>query len=89
MSPADVPAWVGRRHADHPGSLCRVYCNLSTWPAVKAEVAKLSEELRALVRYWIADPTGVQHQVPGADATQWYFGDGYDLSVIDVARWRG
>jgi hypothetical protein len=32
------------------------------------------------VRYWIADPTGVEHNVPGADATQWFWGKHIDIS---------
>jgi hypothetical protein len=86
MTPADVPSWVDRRLAKHPGLLCRVYCNLSTWPSVKSEVAKLPPEKRDLVRYWIADPTGTGHSVPGADATQWYWGADWDESVIDTSR---
>ena len=33
------------------------------------------------VRWWIADPTGVPHVVPGAQATQWYWGHNYDIST--------
>ena len=58
MQPSDIPGWVETRLNAHPASLCRVYCNLSTWPAVKTEVAKLTPGQRTHVRYWIADPTG-------------------------------
>jgi hypothetical protein len=30
--------------------------------------------------YWLADPTGVDHVIPGTVATQWKFAGGYDLS---------
>jgi hypothetical protein len=87
MTPADVPGWVDRRlAAHHNGVLCRIYCNQSTWPAVKAEVAKLAPEKRAAVRYWIADPTGNAHSLPGADATQYYWAGDWDQSTIDTAR---
>jgi hypothetical protein len=33
------------------------------------------------IRWWIADPTGSPHIVPGADATQWYWGTGFDEST--------
>jgi hypothetical protein len=33
------------------------------------------------VRWWIADPTGTPHIVPGADATQWYWGHSYDITT--------
>jgi hypothetical protein len=37
--------------------------------------------MRSHVHYWIADPTGVPHIVPGSRATQWYWGKGYDVST--------
>ena len=52
----------------------------SEWPAVKAAVGKLPAKMRSHVRYWIADPTGTPHIVPGSDATQWYWGSSYDIS---------
>jgi hypothetical protein len=85
MKPSDIPGWVERRLQAHPGALCRVYCNISTWPACKAEVARLAGDKRAQVRWWIADPTGTAHEVDGADATQWYWGDDWDESLISAA----
>ena len=35
------------------------------------------------VRYWIADPTGVPHVVPGSSATQWYWGSSYDITTAN------
>jgi hypothetical protein len=37
--------------------------------------------MRSHVRYWIADPTGQPHIVPGSDATQWYWGSNVDIST--------
>ncbi|HEV3289149.1 MAG TPA: hypothetical protein VG123_09155, partial [Streptosporangiaceae bacterium] len=51
------------------------------WQDVKDNVAHLPQSMQDKVRYWIADPTGVQHMVPGAAATQWYWGANIDISV--------
>jgi hypothetical protein len=88
-SPADVPGWVAARLEAHPGAVCRLYSNLSTWPAVKAAVADMPGDHRAQVRYWIANPTGIWHLVPGSDATQYAFSPGginIDLSAVGP-RW--
>jgi hypothetical protein len=37
--------------------------------------------MQAHVKYWIADPTGTPHILPGAAATQWYWGANYDIST--------
>ena len=37
--------------------------------------------MQSHVRWWIADPTGVDHIVPGASATQWYWGHNYDITT--------
>lgn len=80
-TPDHVPAWVDTRH--HLGLDATVYCNLSTWPAVKAAVGSRA------VRYWIADPSpGVAHAIPGASAVQWLWAAGFDLSVITDPTWH-
>jgi len=38
---------------------------------------------RSRVRYWIADPTGVPHVVAGSGATQWYWGNSYDITTAN------
>jgi hypothetical protein len=60
-----------------------VYTMRSSWQDVKDNVAHLPKWQQDKVRYWIADPTGVQHMVPGADATQWYWGTNIDVSVAN------
>ena len=34
------------------------------------------------VRWWIADPAGGPHIVPGSSATQWYWGSKYHVSTV-------
>jgi hypothetical protein len=60
-----------------------VYTMLSDWPAVQGSVAGLPSWMQSHVRYWIADPTGVPHVVPGSSATQWYWGSNYDISTAN------
>jgi hypothetical protein len=54
---------------------------LSEWPSVQAACATLPASMRSRIRWWIADPTGVPHIVPGSDATQWFWGANYDIST--------
>jgi len=80
-TPTLAASWAEHRLQAHPTELARIYTMLSEWPAVKAAVAKLPAKMRSHVRYWIADPTGYPHLVPGSSATQWYWGTGYDIST--------
>lgn len=86
--PGQVPAWV-RAHAHRRHGLVRIYTFRNWWPAVRAAVRRLPWRYRHLVRYWIADPTGREHMVPGADATQWkWAGDRFDRSKTRPRFWR-
>lgn len=87
-SPADVPGWVARR-LDEVGKdvLCRLYMNMSTWPAVQHYVSNLSPAQRGQVRYWVADWTGTAHIPAGADACQWESTQHWDRSLINVERY--
>ncbi len=78
--PSEVADWVQRRLTAHPGSIAIVYTMRSEWAAAKASVATLPAAMRSEVRWWIADPTGHPHIVPGSQATQWYWGENYDVS---------
>lgn len=80
--PYQVSSWCDERLADHPDWLCRIYCNLSTWPAVKSQVATMPQNQRRQVRYWIANPTGQRHYVPGSAATQYEWAENWDLSAV-------
>jgi len=80
-TPAGAAAWAQQRLVKHPGSVAIIYTMRSSWQAVKDNVAHLPKSQQDNVRYWIADPTGVDHIVPGADATQWYWGTSIDIST--------
>jgi len=54
---------------------------LSEWPSVKSKVGALPSWMQGQVRYWIADPAGVNHVVRGSNATQWYWGQHYDITT--------
>ena len=80
-TPAGAAAWAQQRLVKHPGSVAIIYTMMSSWQSVKDHVAHLPKAQQDNVRYWIADPTGVDHIVPGASATQWYWGSSTDIST--------
>ena len=80
-TPSIAATWAMHKLSQSPGAVARIYTMLSEWPAVKAAIASLPQRMQSHVRYWIADPTGVPHIVPGASATQWYWGHSYDIST--------
>ena len=82
-TPEQAATWAYQRLRKYPHGLARLYTSQSEWPAVQAAVATLPAKMRSHIRWWIADPTGVPHMVPGADATQWYWGSGYDTSTAN------
>jgi hypothetical protein len=79
-SPSQAAGWVQARLTAHPNATAILYSSISTWATVKADVATLPSWMQAHIRWWIADPNGVRHILPGADATQWYWGNSYDIS---------
>ena len=79
-TPATAAAWVHQRLSKHPNSVAIIYTMRSAWQDVKDHVSHLPKSMQHKVRYWIADPTGVEHNVPGADATQWFWGQHIDIS---------
>ncbi len=80
-TPSQAPQWVTSHLQQVPGSVAILYTMLSEWPAVQSAVASLPAEERSRIRWWIADPTGSPHIVPGSNATQWYWGPNYDIST--------
>ena len=82
-SPAAAAKWVRQRLTAHSDTVAIVYTMMSDWQQVKHEIAALPAAMRSKVRYWIADPTGVPHVVAGANATQWSWGDNYDISTAN------
>jgi hypothetical protein len=82
-TPAGAAQWVQHRLTDQPHSVAIVYTMMSDWQQVKDNVAHLPGWMQGQVRYWIADPTGVPHVVPGSSATQWYWGSNYDVTTAN------
>jgi hypothetical protein len=80
-TPAGAAQWVQQRLSAHPNAVAIVYTMLNDWQQVKDDVGALPARMQSQVRYWIADPTGVSHIVPGANATQWYWGNNYDITT--------
>ena len=81
--PGQCPGWVQLRR--NAGADPSVYCNLSTWPAVR-EVFRNSGVTEP--HYWIADWTGAPHLPEGAVACQWTNGNLYDSSAV-ADYWPG
>jgi hypothetical protein len=80
-TPATAAQWVHSKLTAQPGSTAIVYTMQSEWPQVKAAISALPASQQSHVKYWVADPTGTPHMVPGASATQWYWGSNYDIST--------
>lgn len=81
-TPSQAASWAWHRLRANHHALARIYTMLSQWPAVQSAVHGLPSWMQHQVRYWIADPTGVPHIVPGSHATQWYWGSRYDISTV-------
>jgi hypothetical protein len=79
-SPAGAALWVKAKLSADPHSVAIVYTMISQWQAVRDDVAALPQSMQSHVRYWIADPTGIPHVLPGSNATQWYWGNSYDIT---------
>jgi hypothetical protein len=80
-TPAAAAAWTRAKLTTQPRALARLYTMRSEWPAARAAIRTLPRHLQTRVRWWIADPTGTPHIVPGAQATQWYWGPHYDITT--------
>ncbi len=80
-TPAQAASWVSAKLTASPSSTAIVYTFISDWGAVGDSIATLPSWMQSHVKYWIADPTGTPHILPGAAATQWYWGSSYDISL--------
>ena len=80
-TPSMAASWARQRLTADPHALARIYTMRSEWSAAKAAIDSLPAKMRSHVRWWIADPTGHAHIVPGSDATQWYWGSSYDITT--------
>jgi hypothetical protein len=79
-TPAGAAAWASAKLTANPHSNAIIYTFQGDWSEVIANVDALPTWMHSHVKYWIADPTGVTHILPGAAATQWYWGPNYDIS---------
>jgi hypothetical protein len=80
-TPTGAAQWVQQKLGASPNSTAIIYTMRSEWPQVQSAIGSLPSQMQSHVRYWIADPTGTPHMVPGASATQWYWGNNYDIST--------
>ena len=80
-TPSEAPGWVSARLNADPHGVAVLYTMISQWATVKADVSSLPTWMQSRIRWWIADPTGSPHIVPGSQATQWYWGQNYDIST--------
>jgi hypothetical protein len=80
-TPSGAATWARAKLSAEPSATAIIYTMRSDWPAAKAAVAALPQRMQSHVKWWIADPTGVRHIVPGASATQWYWGKNYDITT--------
>jgi hypothetical protein len=80
-TPAGAAQWVQEKLSASPKSTAVIYTMLSEWPQVQSYIGSLPSQMQSHVKYWVADPTGAPHMVPGASATQWYWGGSYDIST--------
>ncbi len=84
VTPTQAGSWAAQKLQADPQGQAIIYTMESEWSAAQAAVrAALPGAEQSHVRWWIADPTGVPHMVPGASATQWYWGSSYDISTAN------
>jgi len=82
-TPQQAATWVQQKLSANPNDTAIVYTYRAEWGATQQAVSALPQQMQAHVKWWIADPTGVPHIVPGSDATQWYWGQNYDQSLAN------
>jgi hypothetical protein len=82
-TPQQAATWVQQKLTATPDQTAIVYTMRSQWDATKQAISALPPQLQSHVKWWIADPTGVNHVVPGSDATQWYWGQNYDITTAN------
>jgi hypothetical protein len=80
-TPGEAAGWVSARLTADPHTVAVLYTMISQWSTVQADVSSLPGWMQSRIRWWIADPTGSPHIVPGSQATQWYWGQNYDIST--------
>jgi hypothetical protein len=84
VTPTQAGSWAAQKLQADPSGQAIIYTMQSEWPSAQAAVqAAVPAAEQSHVRWWIADPTGVPHMVPGSSATQWYWGSSYDISTAN------
>jgi hypothetical protein len=86
-TPSGAAAWAKAKLSADPRGTAIIYTMRSDWAAAKAAVAALPGHMSRHVQWWIADPTGTPHVIPGASATQWYWGSNYDITSATPGFW--
>jgi hypothetical protein len=79
-TPAGAAAWASAKLTKDPNATAIIYTFKAAWGPVISNINALPAWMHSHVKYWIADPTGTPHILPGAAATQWYWGANYDIS---------
>ena len=82
-TPAGAAAWVKAKLTKDPAATAIVYTFKANWGPTISSIDALPAAMKSHVKYWIADPTGTPHILPGAEATQWYWGPSYDISTAN------
>jgi hypothetical protein len=82
-TPSQAATWTQQKLSADPHAIAIIYTMQSEWQPTQAAIGTLPSWMQSHVRWWIADPTGVEHMVPGANATQWYWGSNYDISTAN------
>ena len=86
-TPASAATWAQTRLDHAPGAQTVIYTMRSQWDATKASLkATLTPQQNSKIKWWIADPTGVKHDIKGADAVQWWWGGVNNPSAIGQAK---
>ena len=80
-TPPVAASWTYRKLSSQPQADAIIYTSIAEWALVRADISVLPASMQTRIRWWIADPTGVPHVVPGSQATQWYWGPQYDIST--------
>ena len=77
----DVVRWCRERYSKRPGPF-RLYVYLSEWASIRRDCQRHFEpEMRAHLHWFVANPTGSPHIVPGSSATQYAWDQGFDVSL--------
>lgn len=82
-TPQQAAGWVQQKLAHNPDQTAILYTMKSEWGATQDAVKTLPQNMQSHVKWWIADPTGSPHIVPGSSATQWYWGPNYDETMAN------